>query len=191
MQPDQYRISPSNSMNIHPIKPSEASVYGPDTLFLDVRELVEYRQGHIASSVLLPLSEVDPVVVRRLVREGQRCIVVCKAGVRAQKAAQILAAEGLGNLHVLEGGMDAWVAAGLPVKAGSGGISIQSQTRTIAGLMVIAGALLGIFVDKNWAYLSAFAGCGLILAGLTGWCGMSVLLSKMPWNRNKPCTCSR
>ena len=178
-------------MNIHPIKPSEASVYGPDTLFLDVRELVEYRQGHIASSVLLPLSEVDPVVVRRLVREGQRCIVVCKAGVRAQKAAQILAAEGLGNLHVLEGGMDAWVAAGLPVKAGSGGISIQSQTRTIAGLMVIAGALLGIFVDKNWAYLSAFAGCGLILAGLTGWCGMSVLLSKMPWNCNKPCTCSR
>jgi rhodanese-related sulfurtransferase len=178
-------------VNISLIKPSDACTCGPDTLFLDVREPVEYGQGHIASSVLLPLSQVDPVVVRRMMREGQRCIVVCKAGMRAQKAAQILAAEGIGNLHVLEGGMDAWVAAGLPVKAGSGGISIQSQTRTIAGIMVLAGALLGLFVDKNWAYLSAFAGCGLILAGLTGWCGMSVLLSKMPWNRNKPCTCSR
>jgi rhodanese-related sulfurtransferase len=178
-------------MHIPLIKPSEASVCGPNTLFLDVREPVEYAQEHIASSALLPLSQVDPVVVRRMMREGQRCIVVCKAGMRAQKAAQTLAAEGLDNLHVLEGGMDAWVAAGLPVKSGSEGTSIQSQTRTIAGLMVLAGALLGIFVDKNWAYLSAFAGFGLILAGLTGWCGMSVLLSKMPWNRNKPCTCSR
>lgn len=178
-------------MNISLIKPSEAAVCGPDTLFLDVREPVEYGQGHIASSVLLPLSQVDPVVVRRMMSERQRCIVVCKAGMRAQKAAQMLATEGFENVHVLEGGMDAWGAAGLPIKAGSAGISIQSQTRTIAGLMVLVGALLGIFMDKNWAYLSAFAGCGLILAGLTGWCGMSVLLSKMPWNRNKPCTCSR
>ena len=178
-------------MNISLIKPTDACTCGPDTLFLDVREPVEYGQGHIASSVLLPLAQVDPIAVRRMMQDGQRCIVVCKAGMRAQKAAQILAAGGLGHLHVLEGGMDAWVAEGLPVQAGSAGISIQSQTRTIAGLMVLAGALLGIFVDKNWAYLSAFAGCGLILAGLTGWCGMSVLLSKMPWNRNKPCTCSR
>lgn len=178
-------------MNITLIKPSEAIACGPATLFLDVRNPDEFRQGHIASAVLLPLPQVDPVVVRRMLKEGQRCIVVCKAGMRAEKAAQVLADAGISELMVLEGGMDAWSSAGLPINKGDSGVSIQSQTRTIAGLMVLAGALLGIFVDRNWAYLSAFAGCGLILAGLTGWCGMSVLLSKMPWNRNKPCTCSR
>lgn len=176
-------------MNIALVTPMGAST--SNALFLDVREPDEYAQGHIASSVLLPLSQVEPVVVARMLPDNRHCIVVCKAGVRAQKAAQILAAAGISNLSILEGGMDAWTAAGLPVKSGSGGISIQSQTRTIAGVMVLGGALLGLFVNRNWMYLSAFAGCGLIVAGLTGWCGMSLLLSKMPWNRNQACTCSR
>lgn len=170
---------------------AQACSCGPETLILDVRNPDEYGSGHIAGSVLLPLPQVEPTVVARMLQGGRLCILVCKAGLRAQRAAQILADAGLPNLSVLEGGMDAWCAAGLPVKRGDKGVSIQSQTRTIAGLMVLAGALLGLFVNKNWTYLSAFAGCGLIVAGLTGWCGMSVLLSKMPWNRNKACTCSR
>ena len=178
-------------MNQSLIKPSEACACSPDTLFLDVRNPGEYEQGHIASSVLLPLPQVDPIVVRRMLGEGQHCIVVCKAGMRAQKAAEILAGAGISQLTVLEGGMDAWAAAGLPVNQGSEGVSIQSQTRFIAGLMVLVGVLLGVFVNKNWLYLSGFVGCGLLLAGLTGWCGLSRLLSKMPWNRNKSCTCSR
>lgn len=176
-------------INIDLVSPIGASL--SNALFLDVREPYEYAQGHIASSVLLPLAQVNPTVVGRMLQGDRRCIVVCKGGTRAQKAAQMLAEAGIPNLSVLEGGMDAWTAAGLPLKSGSGGISIQSQTRTIAGCMVLAGALLGMFVDRNWAYLAAFAGCGLIVAGLTGWCGMSVFLSKMPWNRNKACTCSR
>jgi rhodanese-related sulfurtransferase len=176
-------------MNIALITPSEASTC--EALFLDVREPDEYTQGHIASSALLPLAQVDPVVVSRMLRGGRRCIVVCKAGMRAQKAAQFLSASGITNLSVLDGGMDAWIAAGLPVRKGKGGITIQSQTRTIAGGMILVGSLLGMFVDKNWVYLAAFAGCGLMVAGLTGWCGMSILLSKMPWNRNQACTCSK
>jgi rhodanese-related sulfurtransferase len=180
-----------NAMNITLIKPSEVSACDSATLFLDVRNPDEYEQGHIASSVLLPLPQVDPVVVRRMLPEAQRCVVVCKAGTRAQKAAQILADSGISQLMVLEGGMDAWTSAGLPVIQGSAGISIQSQTRFIAGFMVLLGVLLGVIVNKNWLYLSGFVGCGLMLAGLTGWCGLSLLLSKMPWNRNKACSCSR
>jgi rhodanese-related sulfurtransferase len=176
-------------MNIPVISPSEASTC--EALFLDVREPDEYTQGHIASSALLPLAQVDSAVVSRMLRGDRRCIVVCKAGMRAQKAAQFLAASGVENLSVLEGGMDAWIASGLPVRKGKGGITIQSQTRTIAGGMILVGSLLAMFVDKNWAYLAAFAGCGLMVAGLTGWCGMSILLSKMPWNRNQACTCSK
>jgi rhodanese-related sulfurtransferase len=177
-------------MNINSIHPTEAASC-TETLYLDVRDSGEFREGHIEGAVLLPLDQLDSSVVRRLITEGKRCVIVCKGGVRARRAAERLTVDGIANLAVLEGGMDAWCAAGLPVKWGGEGVSIQSQTRTIAGLMVLAGALLGLLVNKNWTYLSAFAGCGLIVAGLTGWCGMSVLLSKMPWNRNKACTCSR
>ena len=173
------------------VTPSAASALGEETLFLDVREIGEYEQGHIGGAIALPLSQISSPAVRRMLREGERCVVVCKGGMRARKAAQMLGAAGIGNLHILEGGMDAWVAAGLPVDQGSGALSIQSQTRMGAGLIVLTGALLGFFVDKTWILLSAFAGCGLILAGLTGWCGMSLLLAKMPWNRSKACTCSR
>jgi hypothetical protein len=38
-------------------------------------------------------------------------------------------------------------------------------------------------VNKNFALIPAFLGAGLTMAGSTGWCGLAILLSKMPWNR--------
>ena len=32
-------------------------------------------------------------------------------------------------------------------------------------------------------WLSAFVGAGLVFAGISGFCGLGVLLSHMPWNR--------
>jgi hypothetical protein len=38
-------------------------------------------------------------------------------------------------------------------------------------------------VHPNWVFLCAFFGAGLTMAGSTGWCGLAILMSKMPWNR--------
>jgi len=38
-------------------------------------------------------------------------------------------------------------------------------------------------VNPNRVFLCAFFGAGLTFAGSTGWCGLAILLSKMPWNR--------
>lgn len=32
-------------------------------------------------------------------------------------------------------------------------------------------------------WLSAFVGAGLVFAGVTGFCGLGLLLSAMPWNK--------
>lgn len=45
------------------------------------------------------------------------------------------------------------------------------------------GLLLAFFISPWFALLSAFVGCGLMFAGITGWCGMAHLLAIMPWNR--------
>jgi len=38
-------------------------------------------------------------------------------------------------------------------------------------------------VNPLFALIPAFTGLGLTLAGATGWCGLALLLGKMPWNR--------
>jgi len=48
---------------------------------------------------------------------------------------------------------------------------------------MLTGVILSLTVNQNWVFLSAFFGAGLVFAGSTGWCGLAILLSKMPWNR--------
>jgi hypothetical protein len=75
------------------------------------------------------------------------------------------------------------VKAGLPHRGGRRLLPIMRQVQLAAGLMVLAGAALGTFVD-HWFYLiSVLAGSELTVAGLTGYCGMALLLARMPWNR--------
>ena len=85
---------------------------------------------------------------------------------------------------MVEGGTKAWEAAGLPVVRGQGVISIERQVRIGAGTLVLLGVLLGSWVDPFWFFLSGFVGAGLIFAGITDWCGMGLLLAKMPWNQS-------
>jgi len=55
--------------------------------------------------------------------------------------------------------------------------------RIAAGALVLLGVLLGAFVHAGFLALSAFVGAGLVFAGVTDWCGMGLLLAKMPWNQ--------
>ena len=57
------------------------------------------------------------------------------------------------------------------------------QVQLVIGLILIASSALALTVDKNFAFIPAFLGCGLTMAGATGWCGLAILLSKMPWNK--------
>ena len=43
--------------------------------------------------------------------------------------------------------------------------------------------LAGVFVWPPMIWLSAFVGAGLVFAGVTGFCGLGLLLSAMPWNK--------
>jgi hypothetical protein len=76
------------------------------------------------------------------------------------------------------------MAAGLPVNKGTGGrLPLERQMRIAVGIFILSGVLLSQFVNPVFIWVSGFMGAGLIYAGLTGKCGMVVLLSKMPWNQ--------
>ncbi len=165
--------------NIRTLGPEEfevAWIDKKDFLSLDVRSPAEFRYGHMPDAVNIPIDRLHASV--DAVKEqaaGREILLVCAAGTRAKKAYQILHGAGVANLHVLEGG--------LTRKTQSGAISLERQVRIAAGLLVALGTLLGVAISPWFLIVPGFIGCGLAFAGITGTCGMGILLSKMSWNQ--------
>ncbi len=151
-------------------------------LFLDVRTPAEFEEAHIEGSFLHSLTDLDPEKVRSLAVGRAGCLVICRSGNRAKQAAEKLAAAGIEPVQVLDGGVQAWEAAGLPLRRGKKTMSLERQVRIAAGFLVFTGAVLGYFVNPAWIALSGFVGAGLMFAGITDTCGMGMLIARMPWN---------
>ena len=108
----------------------------------------------------------------------------CRSGLRTAGACDRLAARISGPAYVLSGGVDSWDKAGLALTVDAKApLEIMRQVQIAAGLLVLTGIALGIFVAPGWLGLSAFVGSGLAFAGATGFCGMARLLMLAPWNR--------
>ena len=181
-------------MEINLISPAQAEARrakGESLVFVDVRSPAEFQAVHASGARLYPLDDLHPkkIAAELGISAQQPAVLLCAGGNRARKAAEKFHAEGIPHCLVVEGGTKAWEAAGLPVVKGRGAISIERQVRIGAGTMVLLGVLLGSWVDPLWFFLSGFVGAGLIFAGITDWCGMGLLLAKMPWNQAKPIAC--
>ncbi|MEO6848616.1 MAG: rhodanese-like domain-containing protein [Chthoniobacterales bacterium] len=165
------------------VSPEEASK--KNALLLDVRTPAEFEESHIGGSVLHPLSELDPEEVKKLATGKNACVLICRSGNRARQAAEKLTQCGLPNLQILEGGVLAWEASGLPLNRGVKIMSLERQVRIAAGALVFTGVVLGYFINPAWIALSAFVGAGLVFAGITDTCGMGMLIARMPWNNRR------
>lgn len=153
-------------------------------LLVDVREADEFAARHVAGALSRPLSLADagPLACAR----GVPVIFTCQSGKRtAANAARLAALVPPGHGRVLEGGIDGWAGAGLPLagREAAAALPLMRQVQIAAGLLVLAGIVLGALVAPAWFGLAAFVGAGLSVAGISGWCGMARLLAAMPWNR--------
>ncbi|MEZ4518235.1 MAG: STAS domain-containing protein [Chloroflexota bacterium] len=84
---------------------------GEAPVVVDVREPREYRQGHIAGAISLPLSDI--LKQNYDLPLDRPVVLVCQSGRRSRRAAFVLQENGFTDLAVLNGGMTAWTAAGL------------------------------------------------------------------------------
>ena len=82
---------------------------------IDVREVTEFEQARVPGAVLIPLSEFAQRYTE--LPQGNEVVLMCAAGVRSAQAAQFAAQHGY-RVTNLEGGIQAWNAAGLPVEFG-------------------------------------------------------------------------
>lgn len=155
---------------------------GRRAVLVDIREPDEFARRHVRGALSRPLSTLDPAAIA--VEPGKNVIFTCRTGMRTGANCERLAALVPGDAYVLEGGVDAWAAAGLPVEEDrKAPLELMRQVQIAAGLLVLIGVALGVAVHPAFLAVSAFVGAGLTFAGATGFCGMARLLAVMPWNR--------
>lgn len=170
-------------MTITAIDPQTAQQWLEEgALLVDIREADEYAREHIAAACSMPLSRWQAGDLAPI--GSQKVIFHCKSGQRTQHNAVHLAAGTSANRYLLQGGLEAWKAAGLPTEKPAGQpLELMRQVQIIAGALTLLGVVMGFALSPAFFGLSAFVGAGLLFAGLSGFCGMARLLMLMPWNR--------
>lgn len=161
-----------------------------ESVILDVRERDEFEAEHIEHSINTPLSHfssVAPGILNQL--KSQNVLIMCRSGARSKLAFEQLKQMGFSDkisAQVFEGGILEWRRLGKPTLIRTKRhLPILRQVQLTVGLLILSSVSLGIFVNPWFLAATAFFGAGLTFAGATGFCGMAIVLSKMPWNRTK------
>lgn len=152
---------------------------------VDIREADEHARESIPGARHHALSRLE---ADQPVRSGDKIVIFhCRSGMRTKaNEARLAAKAGDCEAYLVEGGLDAWKKAGLPVAVDKGQpLELMRQVQIAAGSLVLIGVALGALVTPGFYALSAFVGGGLVFAGVTGFCGMARLLALMPWNRRR------
>lgn len=159
----------------------------PRTRLLDVRTPAEHETAHIRGAYNVPLDTLGEHAPEIQAAVRDPLVLICQSGQRARTAEEALRSAGLENLHILDGGMNAWMQARMPVVRGRKRLSLERQVRIAAGALAATGGALAATLHPGFGWLAAFVGGGLVFAGITDTCGMAMLLARLPYNRSGAC----
>lgn len=170
-------------MSARTISPEEASrLVEAGAVLIDIRSADEHAREAIPGARHVPMDQVPGADLPA--GEGAIVIYHCRSGNRTRMNAGQLAGAAACETYILEGGLDAWKRAGLPVRADrSQPLELSRQVQISAGSLILLGVILGATVSPWFYILSGFVGAGLVFAGVSGFCGLARVLLWMPWNR--------
>ena len=86
-----------------------------DAVVLDIRDQADFARGHIANAKNLPAKVLDERKAEIDKLKDTPVIVSCDTGMRAGASAEKLKTLGIKEVFILQGGLNAWREAGLPV----------------------------------------------------------------------------
>jgi rhodanese-related sulfurtransferase len=166
------------------LKPDDAAERLADgrAVLVDIREAGEFARRRARGALSRPLSSLEAQGLG--LPDAREVIFTCRSGMRTSANGQRLAQVCGTRAFVLEGGLDAWDAAGLPVEQNAKApLEMMRQVQIAAGLLVLVGVALGLALSPLFFGLAGLVGAGLTFTGVTGFCGMARLLALAPWNR--------
>ena len=86
-----------------------------NAVVIDLRPAAEYANGHLPSARNIEFSELQAKIGQIAKNKGNPVVLVCQTGQQSQRASRTVSEAGYAEVHVLEGGVDAWQKAGMPV----------------------------------------------------------------------------
>ena len=89
-----------------------------NALVVDLRPGADFEKGHIAGAKNVQLAQFDPENKQLAPARDLPVVLVCNVGQTAAAAAKRLRKAGFTKVSVLEGGIQAWQAADLPLVKG-------------------------------------------------------------------------
>ncbi len=153
---------------------------------LDVRTGGEFDGVHIPGSYNVPLDTLAEHT-HDLAQLDHPVVLVCKSGARADQAHGKLTGAGKQQLHLLDGGLDAWISSGGDIVRGSSETwAMDRQVRLVAGSISLVGILASVFVPKA-KWLAGGVATGLTFSAVSNTCAMGNALAKLPYNKGRGC----
>ncbi|MFT4773415.1 MAG: rhodanese-related sulfurtransferase [Ilumatobacter sp.] len=153
---------------------------------LDVRTGGEFDSVHIPGSYNVPLDTLAEHA-RDLAELDHPVVLVCKSGARADQAHGKLTGAGKQRLHLLDGGLDAWLASGGDVVRGSSETwAMDRQVRLVAGSISLVGIVASLVAPKA-KWLAGGVAAGLTFSAVSNTCAMGNALAKLPYNKGRGC----
>ena len=174
-----------NNKYLNIISPSELRIMldTGDTKLIDVRSTDEFAARHIKEARSVPLSILD---LNQICDKTKKIVLQCESGSRSKLAAKKLQALSKDlKIYSLDGGIRNWVEKNYAIVEGiavNNKLPLNRQVQITAGIIIVLGIVLTKLMSRLFIIIPLFIGCGLIFAGISGWCGMASLLALMPWN---------
>ncbi len=175
-------VQASNPINF--ISPEELRLMlnNGDIELIDVRNTEEFLSKHIKEARSVPLSILS---LEQICDKTKKIVLLCASGTRSKLAAEKLKSLS-GNLKIysLKDGITKWSEKNYPTVGSKvdNNFPLNRQVQIAAGLIIVMGVILTILISRLFIAIPLFVGCGLIFAGISGWCGMAKLLALMFWN---------
>lgn len=173
------------------ITPATLREQHADAPLVDVRTPGEFESARIPDAVNRPLDQLEDHVeeLRALCGDDTPLVLVCQSGNRAEQARERLAAAGVTNVTVLDGGVNGWRAADGEIVEDVRRWELERQVRLVAG-GIVATSIGASFVVPEARFVAGAVGLGLVIAAVTNTCAMGMLLAKLPYNRPRGATCT-
>ncbi|MEJ0002541.1 MAG: rhodanese-like domain-containing protein [Pararobbsia sp.] len=86
-----------------------------NAVVLDLRTAEQFGQGHLPQARSYPFEELSAKASQVTKNKSTPLLLVCQNGQRARKAEQVLTEAGYEEVYSLQGGLEAWQTAGMPV----------------------------------------------------------------------------
>jgi len=158
----------------------------PGIRLLDVRSGGEFESVHIPGSYNVPLDALGEHVGEFAAVESP-VVLICQSGGRATVAHKKLQVAGKNTMHVLDGGLNAWIDQNGDVTRGTDQKwAMDRQVRLTAGVIALVAVLVSVLFPKS-KWIAGGIAAGLVYSATTDTCPVTPMFAKLSYNQGEPC----